>query len=211
MPSKTLYLYYSWTITSSTQYPANTKNYFLLCTMLTSLNTNQVSSVFCWHTYSLCPLSIYLRCSVYWWHFNLKVDCYYFISNDRLYLIRLKNITPFLFKTLFITFGNSFVCLNHTVKVILTVLLKIQYKQLSQVKKLNIVFLKVVVKSIQPNIFRMQNNTNPDCVTDQGDAVGGRSTDGGGNMESTTTAQAAGLQPAHVHDRLAAYPLLSNR
>lgn len=57
----------------------------------------------------------------------------------------------------------------------------------------------------------MQNNTNLDCLSDQGDAVGGRSTDGGGNMESTATAQAAGIQPAHVHDRLAAYPLLSNR
>lgn len=71
--------------------------------------------------------------------------------------------------------------------------------------------MKVVVKWIQPNIFRMQNNTNVDCLSDQGDAMGGRSSDGGGNMESTATAQAAGIQPAHVHDRLAAYPLLCNR
>lgn len=112
---------------------------------------------------------------------------------------------------MFITFGDGFVCLNHTVEVVLTVLLKIQYKQLSQVKKCNTVFVKVVVKWIQPNIFRMQNSTNVDCLTDQGDAVGGRSTDGGGNMESIATAQAAGIQPAYVHDRLAAYPLLSNR
>lgn len=71
--------------------------------------------------------------------------------------------------------------------------------------------MKVVVISIQPNIFRMQNNTNVDCVTDQGDTMGGRSTDSGGNMESTATAQTAGIQPTHVHDRLAAYPLRSNR
>lgn len=41
--------------------------------------------------------------------------------------------------------------------------------------------------------------------------MGGRCADGGGNMESTTTAQTAGIKSADVHDRLAAHPLLSCR